>query len=210
MPTESYLATRNQLRGIAESLIAGPQFRAGGTIRLAVRPAGFAGTALPVEVQGVDLIWTDGRVALTGTLDAVAAAAGLQAGPPDGVYELTDVLPGDAELRLDPAAADVVYRSLYAGGGALVAFAPDQHPVLWPEHFDVAVTENEVNYGVSPGDSYLGAPYAYVGPQSPRTGTFWNAPFGAALPLDMTAGEADLIGSITEFFERGRGQLSAE
>jgi hypothetical protein len=210
MSPESYLATRNQLRGIAECLIAGPQFRAAGTIRLAVRPAGFAGTVLPVEVQGGDLIWTDGRVALTGTLDAVAGSAGLQAGPPDGVYQLTEVLPGDTELDLDLAAADVVYRSLYAGGGALVAFAPDQHPVLWPEHFDVAVTENEVNYGVSPGDSYLAAPYAYVAaprPQSPRTGTFWNAPFGAALPLDMTAAEADVIGVITEFFELGRAQL---
>ena len=37
-------------------------------------------------------------------------------------------------------------------------------PVLWPEHFDLAIDVDEVNYGVSPGDGYHGAPYAYVGP----------------------------------------------
>jgi len=42
---EVYLDTRRQLRGVAESLIAGPQYRASGTIRLAVRPDGFAGPA---------------------------------------------------------------------------------------------------------------------------------------------------------------------
>jgi hypothetical protein len=207
VPNDSYTRTRRQLRGVAESLIAGPQYRAAGTIRLAVRPAGFAGTALPIEVQGADLVWTDGRVPLSGTLAAVAAAAGVTAGPPEGVYQLADTLAVDAELAIDPAAADVVCRSLYAGGGALVVFESDQHPVLWPEHFDVAVTVNEVNYGVSPGDSYQERPYAYVGPWSPRTGPFWNAPFGAVLPLDMTASETDLVGAITEFFEQGRAQL---
>ena len=42
---EVYLDTRRQLRGVAESLIAGPQYRASGTIRLAVRPDGFGGPA---------------------------------------------------------------------------------------------------------------------------------------------------------------------
>ena len=36
--------------------------------------------------------------------------------------------------------------------------------MLWPEHFDVAVTDNEVNYGVSAGDDGHPLPYAYVGP----------------------------------------------
>ena len=40
---EVYVDTRRQLRGVAESLIAGPQYRAAGTIRPAVRPDGFAG-----------------------------------------------------------------------------------------------------------------------------------------------------------------------
>ena len=56
--------------------------------------------------------------------------------------------------------------------------------MLWPEHFDVAVTEDEVNYGVSPGDDFHPLPYAYVGPWTSRIGVFWNAPFGAFATLD--------------------------
>jgi len=56
--------------------------------------------------------------------------------------------------------------------------------VLWPEHFDVAAAEDEVNYGVSAGDDYYPTPYAYVGPWTQRTGPFWNAPFGALYPPD--------------------------
>jgi hypothetical protein len=44
---ETYVATRRQLRGVAESLLAGPQYRSAGTIRLAVRPDGFTAVALP-------------------------------------------------------------------------------------------------------------------------------------------------------------------
>jgi hypothetical protein len=72
--------------------------------------------------------------------------------------------------------------------------------VLWPEHFDVSITVDEVNYGVSPGDGYLGEPYAYVGPYTPRSGAFWNAPFGAARPL-ATLGELE---AVVEFFTEGR------
>ena len=42
------------------------------------------------------------------------------------------------------ARRDVPVRSLYAGGYALKATLPEQHPVLWSEHFDVAATEDEV------------------------------------------------------------------
>jgi hypothetical protein len=202
-----YVATRRQLRGIAESLIAGPQYRAAGTILLAVRPAGFTGTALTVEVQGGDLVWAQGRVTLAGPVSALAAAIGLQVGPPEGAYAITDALADDAVLAIDAAAADEVYRGLYAGGQALVAFAPDEHPVLWPEHFDVAVTLDEVNYGVSPGDSYHERPYAYVGPRDmsgPRTGEFWNAPFGAARALDLNQSEADVTEAIVDFLGQGR------
>jgi hypothetical protein len=76
-------------------------------------------------------------------------------------------------------------------------------PVLWPEHFDLAVTVDEVNYGVSPGDTYLDEPYAYVGPWQARTGPFWNAPFGAARPLSEL-GDADAVAG---FFTEARGPL---
>ena len=207
MPDDPYVVTRTQLRGIAESLIAGPQYRAAGTIRLAVRPAGFIGTAIPVEVQGADFVWPEGRARLAGTVGALAEAAGLSFGPPTGVYDVTDPLPADAELDIDAASARAIFHSLYAGAQALLTFEAHQHPVLWPEHFDVAITVAEVNYGVSPGDSFHEGPYAYVGPWTAQTGEFWNAPFGALRTLDPAIAETELVAQIAAFFDEGRRRL---
>ena len=55
LESETIITVRRQLHGIAEGFIAGPQYRAAGTIRLAVRPDGFTGTALPVVVHGTRL-----------------------------------------------------------------------------------------------------------------------------------------------------------
>ena len=103
-------------------------------------------------------------------------ATGLDVGPPDGVYEIVDPLSADTVLDIDADAAELVHRSLYAGGFALKSALPEQHPVLWPEHFDVAVTEDEVNYGVSPGDDFHPLPYAYVGPWTSRIGDVLERP----------------------------------
>jgi hypothetical protein len=202
-----YVDTRRQLRGVAESLIAGPQYRAAGTIRLAVRPDGFAGVSVPLAVHDTQFIWPNGAVALTGDLHTVAAAAGLDAGPPEGVYEIVDPLSSDAALHIDAGAAAWIHRSHYAGGHAIKYVLPDLHPVLWPEHFDVAATHDEVNYGVSAGDDYHPTPYAYVGPWARRTGAFWNAPFGAVHPLDRAHDIDALTKQIADFFQRGRTQL---
>jgi hypothetical protein len=202
-----YAATRRQLRGVAETLIAGPQYRVAKTIRLAVRPNGFTGVAIPYSVQGTKLVWPQGRAPLTGTVGAVADAAGLEPGPPAGVYEIVDPLPPDAVLDIDADVADAVHRCLYAGGFAITKTLPQQHPVLWPEHFDVAAAQDEVTFGVSAGDDYHPLPYAYLGPWRTRSGRFWNAPFGALLGLDPTAGLDPLTEVIGDFFERGRREL---
>jgi hypothetical protein len=207
MDSDAYVSTRRQLRGVAESLIAGPQHRATGTIRLAVRPDGFVGVKLPLGVHGVEFSWLNGSAPLTGRVGDLAEAAGLQYGPPEGVYELTDPLPVDTLLDIAPAAAELLGRSLYAGGYALKQVLPEGHPILWPEHFDVAITDDEVNYGVSVGDSYHALPYAYVGPWNLRTGPFWNAPFGAVQPLEPAHDVDELAVDIAAFFERGRAQL---
>jgi hypothetical protein len=193
-----YVATRRQLRGIAESLIAGPQYRAAGTIRLAVRPDGFVGVSLPLAVHGTDFTWQDGSAPLAGSPGALATAAGVDYGPPEGTYEIVDPLAADAVLDIDPDAAELIHRSLYA----LKQVLPESHPVLWPEHFDVAVTEDEVNYGVSTGDSYHDTPYAYVGPWAARTGAFWNAPFGALLPLDPAHDVDRLAADVVAFYQQ--------
>jgi hypothetical protein len=203
----AYVDTRRQLRGVAESLIAGPQYRAAGTIRLAVRPDGFTGVAIPVSVHGTDLVWPNGAAPLAGPVDTLADAAGIQPGPPDGVYDIIDPLPAGSSLGVDAHAADWIHRSHYAGGHAIKNVLPDAHPVLWPEHFDVAATDNEVNYGVSAGDGYHPTPYAYVGPWTQRTGPFWNAPFGAIQPLDPAHDVDTLTSVIADFFRRGRKEL---
>ncbi len=56
-PDGVFVTTRRQLRGIAESFIAGPQYRSAGTIRLAVRLDGFTGVSIPVAVHGTELVW---------------------------------------------------------------------------------------------------------------------------------------------------------
>jgi hypothetical protein len=207
MDDATYVTTRRQLRGIAESFIAGPQYRSAGTIRLAVRPDGFTGASIPVAVHGVELVWGEDAADLTGAVGALAAATGLDVGPPDGAYEIVEPLSLDAVLEIDAASAELVHRSLYAGGFALTSTILAEQPVLWPEHFDVAVTENEVNYGVSPGDDFHPLPYAYVGPWTSRIGDFWNAPFGAFMPLDTALDVDRLAADIGEFFERGRAEL---
>lgn len=194
-----YVDTRRQLHGAAESLIAGPQYRRDGTIRLIVTSSGFAGSVLPVSVVGTELVWLDGRAPLTGRIADVAEVAGLDAGPPSGVYESSQPMAAGAPFDLDSDSIARVQHALIVGNNALIAFA-GQQPVLWSEHFDVAVTVDEVNYGVSPGDSYHPLPYAYVGPYTSRTGPFWNAPFGASLPLRSRDHPDRLIA----FFNQGK------
>ena len=101
---------------------------------------------------------------------------------------------------MDPGQADVITGALALGHDALTAFAPAETPVLWPEHFDVAIRVGEVNFGVSPGDGFLAEPYAYVGVSAvPAGDAFWNAPFGAAVPLrEFADGQA-----LTGFFAAG-------
>ncbi len=68
---------------------------------------------------------------------------------------------------MDPAAAAELADWLARGDQALRALAPDVEPVLWPEHFDLGIQLDEVNYGISPGDAGHPRPYAYVGPWKP-------------------------------------------
>jgi hypothetical protein len=200
----SLSSTRRALHGVAELLLAGPQHRRSGTIRLRVVPGGFATVAEPdLRVEGTDLVTASGRFPLTGTCAAVAAAAGLDLGAPRGLYQDGSAVSAEEELDLDPFYTHDLHACFEVGDEALRALAEDVTPVLWPEHFDVAVTLEEVNFGVSGGDSFLDEPYAYVGPHSTRTGPFWNAPFGAARPIrDLSRGDG--VSAVVEFFTRGR------
>jgi hypothetical protein len=205
-----YEATRHGLHAVAERLLAGPQYRATGTVRLRQLAGGFGtvrpyGDVLLVTVDGTELVVSrvDGgadRHPLRGTLGELAAATGLEYGGPDGVYADGSGATPDLALDLDADAAAVLADAFATGAAALDALGD---PVIWPEHFDIAVTVDEVNYGVSPGDAAIAEPYAYVGPHRPRTGPFWNQSFGAAHPLRE-------LPDVAAFFAEGRRLTAGE
>jgi len=194
--------TRRALHGVAELVLAGPQYRRSGTIRLRVGDGGFATIREPgLRVDGSELVDGEQRLPLSDTTYAeLARSVGVDPGPPEGLYHGGSGAAPDDHVDADPAAARWIADCLAVGADAMRRLAPDQTPVLWPEHFDVSVTVDEVNYGVSPGDDDYIEPYAYVGPHTPRQGEFWNAPFGAARSMRELAG-AD---AVLAFFEEGR------
>ena len=178
--------TRRALHGVAELLLAGPQYRAAGTIRLRVTPGGFGQVEGPVRVEGTDLVWDGGRAPLAGTYRELGARAGVTPGRAEGVYSDGSGVDPDDEIVVDGEATGLLLRWFGTGEQALRGFAREIEPVLWPEHFDLAIAKDEVNYGVSPGDAGHQQPYAYVGPWTipePREGAFWNASFGAVHEL---------------------------
>lgn len=200
MSTETLERTRQSLHGVAELVLAGPQYAANQSIRLRVTPGGFGTMTSPdLRVDGLELVAPAGRVPLSGTFADLARAAGVE---PRALRDVYADGPGVTEadsLHVDPDAVAVIVEAFAQGDAALRAFTPDREPVLWPEHFDLGISRDEVNYGVSPGDSHHSEPYAYVGPWSPREGEFWNTPFGAARPLT----ELPDIDALVGFFSDG-------
>jgi hypothetical protein len=200
MDDQVLIETRRALHAVAEQLLAGPQYRSAGTIRLHVTPGGFGQVKGPLRVEGADLVSETGRVPLRGGIAALAAAVGVEPGAPEGLYsDHAELGPADV-IEVDPGAAAELADWLARGDQALRALDPDAQPVLWPEHFDLGIQLDEVNYGVSPGDAGYPRPYAYVGPWTPRTGPFWNAPFGALRSAD----ELPDAEAVSGFFRAGR------
>jgi hypothetical protein len=196
--------TRRALHAVAELVLAGPQHRSSGHIRLAVTPTGFRTFVEPdVRVDGIEVVADGCRLPIDGrTCAELAAAAGVRAGEPEGLYHDGSGADPDEVLRVDPDVAAWIERCWAAGAEALARLDPREEAILWPEHLDVGIQSGGVGYGVSPGDGHVDEPYAYVGPATPRTGDFWNAPFGAARPMrDLDGGSAD---AVLAFFLEGR------
>lgn len=213
--------SRRSLHAVAEHVLAAARHRAVGRIGLRPVPGGFGTPPFAVDGAGdrtVDVVVTAEDVVLVVTdasgarrspltsLAAAAAAAGLDVpGGPADVYTLSTPCEPDAPLTVDRAAAAALADWFATVDAALRGLGGDE-PVLWPEHFDLGVSLDEVNYGGSAGDGYLDEPYAYVGPWSPREGDFWNAPFGAARPATDLADAAALVA----FLEEGRRRATAD
>ena len=197
------VTTRRSLHGVAELVLAGPQHAQTGEISLRAVPGGFGTTHTPaLSVVGAEVVGADATVGINGhTPASLAAALGVQATSLSAVYSDGSGVGPDDTLEVDADAAAQVAAAFSAGDEALRALAPDETPILWPEHFDIGITVGEVNYGVSAGDGYLAVPYAYVGPWSPPAqGDYWNAPFGRAVPVDE-------IDDLLAFFAEGRNRL---
>lgn len=200
-PEDAYTRTKHSLHGLAELVLAGPRYRQGGSIRLRAQPEGFRTRDEPVvAVSGSALVTADLRVDVDGLTFAQAAARiGLEASRLDDVYGDGPKVGPDEAIHLDPSSVRQVEHALALGDQALRRFNEGADPILWPEHFDVAIEVGEVTYGVSPGDRFVDGPYAYVSRPGPFTGEFWNAPFGAARRLS----ELDGVDGIVAFLRQG-------
>jgi len=200
------VATRRALHGVAELVLAGPQYAACGRIELRVTPGGFGTVESPdLRVEGDHVVVAGRAEPIDGrTPRTLAAAVGVTATHLDDVYSGGPGVGDDELLVIDRASAQLLASAFAVGDDALCGLAPAVVPVLWPEHFDVGITVDEINYGVSPGDDHLPVPYAYVGPWTiPAADSFWNAPFGAAREMSTLADPA----AVLAFFEEGRDRV---
>jgi hypothetical protein len=136
---------------------------------------------------------------LEGTIGALAKAAGVDVGDAGNYSDGSHATATD-EIHVDAAAAAAIANVYALADASLRQFGPTLTPVLWPEHFDISIAIDDVNFGVSPGDASVPEPYAYVGPPQPRKGAFWTQPFGAAVPV-AKLGDVD---SVVAFFTEGR------
>src|SRR5664279_2134971 len=173
-------ATRITLHRLAEDVLAAEQHAANEELALAATRDGFgtgwfpspAGVLTRIRVEGNDLV----RETATDT----------DREPITGPF--------------DRAAADVLYAWWAYGDSVLSALEPATGEsispvILWPEHFDIAVTLTAadgrgLNLGFSPGDDFSAQPYVYAGPWEPVPGPFWNAPFGAVRSYEQITAAA--------------------
>jgi hypothetical protein len=207
--------TRTSWHRVAEHVLAAGQFAAAGTIRLRSYPGGFATTLgvgdRQLAVVGDALLEIRGprtRSERLTTLGRAARFAGVELGLHGSYPPATEADP-DARLPIDPAAARRLAEWLEVGDAALRRFAEEAgqptEPVLWPEHLDLGISFDAVNYGASLGDRALPGPYLYVGPHEgpPSADPYWNAPFGAA----WSAPHLVPTDHAVAFFSEGRRQV---
>jgi hypothetical protein len=221
---DGFAATVASLHLVAERLVA-PARKPENEIALEPVPGGFGtpefefeGARQRVRVDGTELVREVDDAERRTALTSLAAAAPL----------LDGLLPADAELddeplELSPAAAAALagwYRfgDQLLGALAAAAAAPDgaSAPILWPEHFDVAIelgaeaTGERATYGLSPGDGDHPEPYLYVATWRPGlSGELWQATgfTGAELGYAELIAAPDQREAALAFFEERRRAL---
>ena len=189
------VATRRSLHIVAEHVLAADRYRHAGRLGLRPVPGGFGtppydvhGETRRLEVTGQGLVVHRGghvEVHPVRSLAQLGADTGLEIGAVPDVYELSTPCDLDAPLPWSADAVDHLAAFLSAAEDGLRTFAErhaDEQPTeaqLWPEHFDLAISMDEVTYGGCLGDGHIPLPYLYVAPWSPRSGAYWTQPWGA-------------------------------
>jgi len=213
----NYSAARESLHRLAEHVVSPARYAVTGKIGLRQSPGGFAtppfgDTDRVVAVDLDHIVVTDHGEVRRAPITTIADAArfvGITPGAPSAVYTPSTPLEPDAPLSVDLDAVEILAMWHELTNVALRAFAEsiaEDEPTeaqLWPEHFDLAMSADRINYGGSPGDEYIDVPYLYVGPFEGRPSepdAFWNQPFGAAMGFDEIATIQDAF----EFFRKGR------
>jgi hypothetical protein len=217
---DALTTTRRSLHHVAEHVLSAARKRTTGReISLLPGPGGVRTPPLP---DGRVLALIDGSIAVIddsgvrraplATVRAAAEFVGTEPGFPWTKHPPgTEFLP-DEPLKVDQEAARVLGDWFALGDTALRELAAtlspgaEPTPQIFPEHFDLAITVAEVNYGLSPGDDAIPAPYLYVGPfAGPPAGDagFWNAPFGAY----TTVADIDTPADALAFFLEGQRRL---
>ena len=215
---DRFAATVTALHSVAEQLVA-PARKPDNEIALEPTPGGFgtpefefAGARQRVRVEADELIRDVDGEERRAPLRSLAEAAVLVA----------DLLAPDAELSEEPLAVDrdaaLALAAIYAFGDELLAelvagaepAAAATAPILWPEHFDLAIERGDeaagerATYGLSPGDENHPEPYLYVGPwRQGVTGALWQArgfPGAEFAYADLLAG-ADQRAAALDFFD---------
>jgi hypothetical protein len=218
--------TRETLRRLAAYVLAPARKAVNGKIGLRYTQGGFGtpffGPDDQLRVDGVEFVRQQGGEASAEgitTLEAAAAFAGVTLTDDPGVgSDLPGLGDPTAPLALDPAAADVVGQWFGFAASVLEQFRAELRAAgtgcsrvqLWPEHFDLGMNIDGVNFGCSPGDAEHPEPYVYVGPWD-RDGLrdpFWNASFGALLPYADLLSAPDQREAALSFLRRGAALAS--
>ena len=181
-------ATVRSLHAVAEQIIA-PARKPDNEIALMATPGGF-GTP-PFAYEGAQhQIRVEGADLVDGNRRAVITS--LDEARAAVVAELVPQPLDDAAAGDDPIPA----------------------PILWPEHFDIAIElgaeGSRANYGVSPGDADHAEPYLYVGPwTAPPAGELWNAQGfpGAELTYSDLIAAAEPRAAALDFFRTRKEAL---
>ena len=186
-----YVRTRQSLHAVAEHVMAKASYAAIGKIGLRPHTGGFA----TQEFDGRRLVVRDG------TLDGkpIDGATLRALGATDTELPYTPLTPfDDAPLTVDARSARGLADWYALVTVALQAVAPPDAAAqqIWPEHFDLATTFNETNYGGSPGDDTHPEPYLYVGPWDRNDNATFDDPWGWTLH----ARDVSTVDDAIEFF----------